>query len=159
MADMHPKARITISRCLGTTAAGERCKRYTQKGTRCPQHAASELGIEIKESVVDGFGYGLFTTIDRHRGNNICEYGGELHDEVIQGPYVLQLRKNPPLYIDAAKTNSDGRYANSAKGTGWKNNAQLIYDSKNKKAWVRATTFIPAGHEIFVAYGQGYWRQ
>jgi hypothetical protein len=150
-----------IQQCEGLDRDGSQCERYTEHGIYCSQHLKSIDNLKIRRSTIPEAGLGLFTTIDRERGTNICTYAGRIiidleNTSTVEGPYVLQVGKNnPQVYIDAARTNSCyGRYANS--GGSRRNNCQLIYDRINRKAWLRATKKIKAGSELFTAYGRSY---
>ena len=159
---------ITVEvRCSAVRPNGERCTRMTTKGPMCAQHLKSVLGVEIRESVIPKAGMGLFTTRARVYGENIVSYDGDIiidlvaDDEAppIGGQYVVQIKKN--TFIDARKSNYVGRYANAAARTGWKNNAQLVYDRHARIAWIRCTDKqgIAKDHEIFCSYGSKYWRE
>ena len=141
-----------------------RCPLMTSETRYCPEHLALKWGVRVGDSPVGG--RGLFAVRPFKKGENIVEYGGRLvivledsSDEedapIYEGPYVLQIKKNH--YIDAARTDSEGRYVNAAP-RGKKNNAQLIYDRLNRKAWVRARDKIDPDDEIWAAYGAGYWK-
>jgi hypothetical protein len=120
------------------------------------------LGLEIKPSElpIEGVGLGLFTTVERRRGDDITLYKGDLHTEPFQGPYALQVRKNPLLIIDASATTScQGRYVNSAKGTNKTNNTQFVWSARTGHAWIRATKKILPGTELLIAYGAGFWKK
>jgi hypothetical protein len=141
----------------------------------CAEHLRDRMGLEIKEATNPDWGYGMFSTVAREKGENICEYDGRIiidmanedsdEDEVppIQGPYVLQIKQFPPIYIDGARSTNLGRWVNSAKGLiingkSVKNNTQLVYNTRTKQAWVRATRKINPGEELLAAYGRNYWR-
>ena len=88
------------------------------------------------------------------------------------GPYVLQLKRG--VYINAARTDSVGRYINCARNVrnragelvpqvnDWNEplltNCQFVpnFRARPQKAMVRATKYIPADSELFIAYGRGY---
>jgi hypothetical protein len=142
----------------------------------CAEHLQNLMGLEIKEATNPAWGLGMFTTVTREKGENICQYDGKViidltadssdEDEdhkPVHGPYVLQIKKHPPTYIDGARSTNLGRWVNSAKGLivngkPVRNNTQLIYNAATKKAWVRATRDIGVGEELLSAYGSGYWR-
>ena len=109
-------------------------------------------------------GLGLFTRQAILKNTIIVEYKGRVSawKEVKEGKdfngYVFYITRN--TVIDAKRTTSAfARYANDAQGLskvkGIVNNA--VYDVKGKKAFIKASKNIPAGGEIFVAYGKEYW--
>ena len=159
---------VTVQ-CHGKDIDGSRCQRMTTRTRYCPQHLKSIWGVSVKESSVPGAGLGLFAERPFKKGENIVEYRGHVvilldpsssdsedeDSEPIGGPYVVQTTRH--MFIDAARTDSEGRYVNAAPA-GKKNNAQLVYDSRKKVANVRAREKIAAGKEIFMGYGGAYWR-
>lgn len=160
---------VTVQ-CIGVMDDGTRCPKMTSKTRYCPEHLASVWGVEVKESEVEGAGDGLFAVRDFEKGNNIVPYLGRIiivmryddssdedsdNGESVSGPYVVQMKKDH--YVDAARTDSEGRYANAAP-KGKQNNAQIVYDSRNRRVWIRARVNIPAGTEIRTAYGKSYWQ-
>ena len=123
------------------------------------------MGLQIAPSLIPNAGYGLYTTRSRVKGENIVRYSGQIvleledDDEPFSGPYVLMVKKTyPRVYIDARESSNTGGFVNSARGTKKKANCQFVYDSRNQVAWVRARTAIPAGTELYIGYGAGYWR-
>jgi SET domain-containing protein len=127
--------------------------------------------LYLKKSKLPKAGKGLFTDEKFTRGDIICEYEGEIVpwsvclDRAEQGyeGYVFFISKNH--CIDAYFTpEAMGRYANDARGVsrvdGLRNNAQYeikVRDGK-KRAFIVATRTINPSEEIFVDYGQDYWK-
>jgi uncharacterized protein len=127
--------------------------------------------LYLKKSKLPKAGKGLFTDEKLTRGDIICEYEGEIVpwsiclDRAEQGyeGYVFFISKNH--CIDAYFTpEAMGRYANDARGVsrvdGLRNNAQYeikVRDGK-KRAFIVATRTIHPSEEIFVDYGQDYWK-
>ena len=160
---------VTVQ-CHGRDEDGSRCQRMTSRTRYCPEHLKSIWGVSVKESGVPGAGLGLFAERDFKKGENIVEYRGHVvilldpsssseseseEEEPIGGPYVVQTTRH--MFIDAARTDSEGRYVNAAP-KGKHNNAQLVYDARKRVANVRARVKIAAGKEIFMGYGGAYWR-
>jgi hypothetical protein len=128
----------------------------------CWQHLKQKEALRITKSTIPGAGLGLFTVKPLVRGENITKYTGRVvinNDPDYGNAYALQIKKRPPTYIDARRTNEPGlgRWANANRGRGG-NNAQLVYDARNRTANVRAIKAIPPKTEITVPYGAGYWR-
>lgn len=99
------------------------------------------------------------------KGSWVTEYKGRLRkwkDAKVDDGYNAYIFKiNNRWAIDALRTmKSLGRYANDARGIGrlkgCRNNAEYI--TKGKKCFIAATRKIRKGEEIFVDYGQAYWR-
>lgn len=159
---------VIVEQCHGRTAKGQRCKRRSQKSGMCWTHLQKEQGLRVKKSQVEDAGDGLYAMKEFRRGNDITEYGGDRVVLDAEGnnietgrpwvsQYGLQIRQRPPTFIDARKTNSaPGRWANTARGSEFRNNSQLVYNSRGRKAHVRATKTIEPGEEIFVPYGPGF---
>ena len=120
--------------------------------------------LHIKESKIPGAGKGLFTKTFIAKGTRIIEYKGRITTwkKVLEGKdfngYVYYIKSN---YVIDAKTykKSMARYSNDARGItrvkGIVNNS--IYVQEGKKVFVDALKDIPAGSEIYVAYGKEYW--
>ncbi|MFN4813390.1 MAG: SET domain-containing protein-lysine N-methyltransferase [Bacteroidia bacterium] len=123
----------------------------------------------VKESTLPQCGKGLFTKADIKKGILIVEYKGEKitwaeglkrnEQHPHQSPYLFYITaKN---CIDAEFTlDALARYANDAKGhtrvKGLTNNAE--YTVIRGVPYILATKNIKAGAEIFVSYGDDYWK-
>lgn len=123
----------------------------------------------VNESTLPNCGKGLFTKIDIKKGSLIVEYKGEKitwaeglkrnENHAFQSPYLFYITaKN---CIDAEYTlDALARYANDAKGhtkvKGLTNNAE--YAVIKRVPYIMATKNIKAGEEIFVSYGDDYWK-
>ena len=141
---------------------------------------AKELGLEVKQSTVSGAGYGLFTLIDRNKGDAIAAYFGDelslsdvkrIYGSPENAPYVFKVRKTiekkvVTKYIDAASGwECVARFANH----GWNpedDDCEITPEMPRANAWFRsrrmktpiieAINFIPAGSEVFVHYCRNY---
>jgi hypothetical protein len=122
----------------------------------------SNLELEVKPSTIEGAGYGLFTKIDKKKGDYICNYDGEYlslkqynNRYKNKNPvYVLQLYHD--LFIDAKNIESFGKYVNNSKNSGVKSNCKFYINRKNDAVSIKATKNISANSEIFVPYGRSY---
>jgi len=123
--------------------------------------------LHVKKSTLPKAGKGLFTDSDIKKGEIVCEYEGEKitwkeaerRNDLDKGGYVYYISdKNCVDAWDYKKT--FGRYANDAAGigriNGYRNNS--VYDVIRGRVYIRATSNIKAGSEIFVSYGPQYWR-
>ena len=120
--------------------------------------------LYIRRSSIPSSGNGLFTRKMIRKGTRIIEYKGKVttwkevnHREGSNGYIYFINRKH---VVDAyTYRRALGRYANDARGMkqrkGLKNNA--TYASTGLKVYIDAVKDIPAGAEIFVAYGKEYW--
>jgi hypothetical protein len=150
-----------VQRCDAINANGRRCGRRTGKTNLCYQHLQRDYSVKIKPSGIPGAGMGLFTTVRRNRGSNIAPYTGDLivGDDDYGGPYVLQVKRNPPTFIDARRSNSGaGRYSNSCRRGQCVNNASLSYSTNTRRASIKANRTILPGREVYTSYGRDYWR-
>jgi len=128
--------------------------------------ALLEKQLVVRKSLLPGAGRGLFTKAFIPKGARIVEYKGKklTWREVEAMPddhngYVFYFNRNH--CIDAWKTKkSVAHFANDANGIvrvkGIRNNAD--YATQKGRCYIEATRDIPAGSEIFVAYGGDYWR-
>ena len=125
--------------------------------------ALLEKHLVVKRSTIPGAGKGLFTKVAIEKGARIVEYKGRITTwkEVewdSENKYIYTI--NPRHVIDASKTlKALARYANDARGLvkikGVTNNC--IYVNDGLRAYIESVKDIPAGAEIFVAYGKEYW--
>jgi len=127
--------------------------------------------VSVKTSQIPKSGNGLFSMQTFRRGDVICEYEGEIitwsecekrSNEGHEG-YAVFITKN--RCIDAFFTPwAKGRYANDARGigrvSGLTNNAHYEIQTRKgeKRVFIVATRTIHPGQEIFVHYGDDYWR-
>jgi uncharacterized protein len=121
--------------------------------------------LRVKRSTIPKSGKGLFTTVDIPKGGLVCEYKGRLarwrdmKDEDGYNGYIFKI--NRIWAIDAQRMlSAKGRYANDARGLsrapGCRNNAEYI--TRGLKCYISTTRRLRAGEEVFVDYGQAYWR-
>jgi hypothetical protein len=120
--------------------------------------------LKIKKSTLPNAGMGLFTTIKRKAGDKIAPYDGKTvlsNDPDYGGAYILQVKKNPPTFIDAAATTSGaGRFSNMAKRGQGGNNAKLAawFTRGGAHASIKAGKTINPGKEVLTNYGADYWK-
>tara|TARA_R110001606_G_scaffold219265_1_gene367138 strand:- start:30 stop:542 length:513 start_codon:yes stop_codon:yes gene_type:complete len=158
----------TCVRCAAITSRGTQCTRNTCKyGVHCWQHSRAK-GLKLDNSNIDGAGLGLFAAKDFKKNSNVIDYTGEKRTmaELKAEPsnYALEINKN--LVIDARKTGSsslggranDCRKANKDQKECKGNNTKFVIDKVRKKARIKAVKKIKKGDEVFVGYGQSYWR-
>ena len=154
-------------RCSATKKDGTQCSRTTCKySDQCYQHTRKNKNLQVKKSAIQGSGQGLFTTKPIKAGEKIADYGGQFktktqYDADNTG-YGIYFNKN--LVLDGYSTQHGlGRYANHCRavnrnnGECSKNNARFSANTQQRTASLKATQSIPAGSEVFVNYGNGYW--
>jgi hypothetical protein len=125
--------------------------------------ALLEKHLVVKTSTIPGSGNGLFTTIFIPKGTWIVEYKGRIttwKEVEYDSENMYLYTVNPKHVIDARRTlKALARYANDAMGLtrvkGIRNNC--IYVNDGLRVYVESIRDIPAGSEIFVAYGKPYW--
>ena len=125
--------------------------------------ALLEKYLVVKKSTLPGAGKGLFTKRDIAKGERIVEYKGRITDWK-----TADHRDNPTIFMVSRNHVIDARpfkkalakYANDARGLvrvkGIVNNAEYE-ETDDKRIYITALKDIPAGSEIFVAYGKEYW--
>lgn len=127
--------------------------------------ALLEKQLVVKRSTIPGSGKGLFTKKPIPKGARVVEYKGRVtswkeadHDNG-NNPYLFYVKRYHVIdarpYLKAL-----ARYANDADGLqrirGVRNNC--VYVTDGLKVYMEAVKDIPAGSEIFVQYGAGYWK-
>lgn len=125
----------------------------------------SSKRLFVKTSNLPDAGKGLFAKVDIAKNEIVTEYQGRLAawkdvENDADNGYIFHI--NDDLVIDASKDlGSFGRYANDAAGLnrikGLTNNAEYIEEDTH--VFIKAKRKIPAGTEVFVSYGPGYWKQ
>jgi len=128
--------------------------------------ALLEKFLTIKKSTVPGAGKGLFTKVPIKKGTLIVEYKGEILTwKEVEAMAEYRIGYVFFVYnthvIDAWNyKRSLARYANDARGLvrlpGVNNNCE--YHVFRRRVFIRALRDIPAGSELFVAYGSEYWQ-
>ena len=165
-----------------------RCKNHTKHTPYCWVHLRKKEGLRIKPSLLGRrAGMGLFTVKKIKKNKEITKFNGRITTgRRPRGNYVIQLRENPNVYQNDNNPNiSAARYANSCKpgqklsdGTNCTYNAKISGRRKKSLRQIRdlnGTSIrskknkpinpkIIQGHkkplrEIFVAYGQKYWKK
>ena len=162
----HQHTPIVVKvRCNAIANNRQQCKHYTIKGLKCHQHLDKFQHLKVVESKLPGAKLGLFATKPIVRGQDTVEYSCPqivTYDDDYGDDYSLQVRRNPPTFIDSRATNNEvGRFANARlrRLNQGANNAQLNYNARTKKAFIRATKPIPVNEEITVPYGAQYWQR
>lgn len=149
---------VQTNRCAAMTVKGTRCNRKTRRGYMCTQHAVKIEGIRIKKSGIPNAGEGLFAAKDFPADKKVVDYLGDLSNNPIHGPYVLELADDK--FVDAAKSKYVGGYANTCRrGDHCTNNSKLT--SYMGVGRIKTTRPIKAGKEIYTQYGRSYagnWR-
>jgi uncharacterized protein len=125
--------------------------------------ALLEKFLQVKESTIPNSGKGLFTRKFIPSGTRIVEYKGKITDwnsvkNNSDNGYIYSV--NNKHVIDAGKhLKAFARYANDARGItrvkGITNNCHYVNDGV--RVFIEAIRDIPAGGELFVAYGKEYW--
>lgn len=124
-----------------------------------------EKFLVIKTSTLPNAGNGLFTKTFIPAGTRIVEYKGrvttwkEVEDDH-DNAYLFTV--TPDHVIDARKAlKTFARYANDARGftriKGVTNNCYYVQDEE-LRVFIEAKRDIPAGSELFVGYGNEYWK-
>lgn len=127
--------------------------------------ALLEKQLYVKKSTIPNSGKGLFTKKFIPKKTKIVEYKGrisswkDVKDEDGKNGYIFYVNRNH--VIDALRIKSAlARYANDAKGLskikGIVNNCDYVLDGKH--AYIESKRDIPARSEIFVDYGNDYWK-
>lgn len=123
--------------------------------------------LYIGESRIPGAGNGLFTAIPIYRDEVIALFKGKVlsnkeakrRAESGEDAYFINLPDG--TILDSRDVKCFAKYANDAAGavkTAHRNNAAITLNEKGRVCIV-ANRNIPAGGEIYCAYGRGYWKK
>jgi SET domain-containing protein len=135
----------------------------------------SSYQLLIASSQIPNAGLGVFAREDISAGSMIDEYTGTVYTSKCNSSYVFEVR--PDYYIDAQELPrcymamlNDCSFITS-RITRRKKYPDAYYDSKGQKlvincefvvnegrVFVHSVTDIPAGAELFVSYGDDYWK-
>ena len=153
--------------CAAATRKGPRCKKNTCMYSEfCAVHTKSIFDLALKPSRIPGSGTGLFTTVAIPKNKNIAKYTGVIKSKTAynENPSGYGVALSRGRVLDAASTQSGvARYVNSCRAANKRaghcsgNNAKFVVNNRTDSVWVRAIKNIPAGSEIFMSYGAGYW--
>lgn len=156
--------------CGAQTRQGARCKRRTVVGLGlCWTHLRSLKRLKIQESTLPGAGRGLFAvdpekqpgSIVFRTGQKIADYDGDMITAADAarrygpntGPYAIASTRQ--RREDAACRRGVGSLANTARGTGRRNNARLSRRNDGTHT-LKATRPIRNHEEILIPYSGSY---
>jgi hypothetical protein len=117
--------------------------------------------VSIGESTVPGAGQGLFATNEIVAGTRIGEYTGEIVDSAwhwlrLPNKDYLMTTAETNVFVDAARQpQALMRYVNDHFDPSKINSCRV---AEGRRVYYHATRNIAAGEELFVSYGELYWR-
>jgi len=135
---------------------GKQCKHLTSRGIYCWQHENTLRHFRItKTNTPPRSHYGLLTTQAIPSGKLICRYDGkkvvipDFKLETMKNPYLLQINKQPPTFIDASNINvkEEGRWIKTVNKT--LANSEIVIDGT--KAYIYSIKDIPRDSEILLS--------
>ena len=119
----------------------------------------------------DNVGRGLFTIVDREGEKQVCVYNGVRKNQCqidkkygagnTRADYVLEIQNKKKdkisYFIDADRTDSDGRYANSHAYRLDKFGKEMTPNCEYRDdGYIWSLRALKAGEEILIDYGKGY---
>lgn len=165
--DFRFTCNLECRQCQGTTKAGNDCRRNTCKSLPyCHQHLKSELGLFIDTSTIRNAGNGLFTYTARRANEYLAPYIGkllsvnqlnEMYGNHI-APYAVRVSgvsDDDGVYLDAACARGIAAFANHKENA----NARWAVNHQDRSIYIVATKRIKAGDEIFLDYGDEYFKE
>ncbi len=157
-------------RCSAETRRGTRCKNTTCMYSEfCRAHTIQLFNLVLRNSTIPDSGKGLVTTVAIPPKTRIAKYTGDIKtiEEYRADPSGYAVNIPRGRVVDARSTQSGiARYANHCRTINKRrgecngNNAKFSVSTRGgiTSIWLVSTKRIPAGSEIFVSYGSGYWR-
>src|ERR1700756_5119631 len=130
----------------------------------CRFHLRSVLKLDVDNSTIPGAGRGLFSLVDRPVGFPLVDYMGELisaeeterrYPLNSSGTYCLKISNS--FFIDSALSRGIGALINHP-GKGMKPNVKFVVCTRKRSARLETIEKVKAGDEIFVSYGDDYWK-
>ena len=129
---------------------------------------SSDFELYIDDSQIKGAGLGVYTDDDIPENMIIDEYRGELIEsfEEKEGVYYYQIvepnKETGQIGIGIDAVNLPRCYMAMMNDASFEknleNNCDFESDIENKKVYIVTNREITAGEELFVSYGDGYWR-
>jgi hypothetical protein len=175
---LHKIVGLKSFQCCASAADGRRCPTRVCIGLPyCPQHTREHYGVkytvDASLSSPDEEDVRGLCAQRRMEGGEVLPYSGDaLTDEGLTerygtdkrdlAPYTLQVRRRPPLYVDAGGCRWIGALVNHSddpncvlETKSCRKNCRcgLLYTS----AWVRLLRDVEVGEFLSVDYGDTYW--
>jgi hypothetical protein len=118
----------------------------------CSQHLL-EKGLLVKESNLFEAGWGLFTTVDRERGDIIAYFQGpKLQEAYLQGEkHRYAVWAGNGNIIDCSIERCAAACMNTHSSR--KNCSLIVFGNKS---YIRTTRKVSTGEELYIPYGQRY---
>jgi uncharacterized protein len=123
--------------------------------------------VEIKPSLIPNAGYGLFAKTDIPKGTHIDMYHGKRMNRkeykacTTNWSYIMEINRD--LYVDGFESKCFVAFTNDARGLtrvpGLRNNCFFELNEAGDNMLMTTSRKIKAGEELFVFYGDSYWRQ
>ena len=155
---MHPQSVVVAVAAAGAAVVAAY---LLQRRRRQPKRRWVH-GVEVRPSLIPGGGDGLFATRDFASGEVLGEYYGrvlsllqahQLEDrDYLMGGFGLNAHLDAKFSVTAP-----GRYVNDHFDQS-RLNARFDKDKKRRRATVVAIRRIRRGEEVYVSYGETYWR-
>lgn len=121
--------------------------------------------LKIKKSKIPNAGKGVFTKIDLKKGQFVCEIIGEivtvkeynqrLKNNLTKEGYSIEISSRRQL--DTWNHECAGKYINDAHLSKFKNNCELCID-EDETVYVQTLKKIKKGEELYISYGEDYWK-
>ena len=129
--------------------------RKTSQLELCTKHLQT-VGLEVKESKIQGAGWGLFATRDWGREEIVAYFAGvEVERDIFVGSTEYHSNKGGGIAIDSSIERCSAACANSLLS---KKNCRII--TYRKKCYIKTIKPICGGDEIYVTYGKSYrWKR
>lgn len=159
----NPDRVDTSIQCKALTKRGHQCKNRTRRSEYCRPHLQQHRNLRITDSNIADAGLGLFAGKKGFAKNQIVTpYTGVESKEQIAGNYVLEAAKN--RFINANRNIDIAGFANDCRAVNRKNeecknnNCKYSLNNQTKNVNILSTKKIQPFEEIYVPYGQDYWR-
>ncbi len=132
--------------------------RKTNTQTQPSFYHTSIYPLTIAPSNIKNAGQGVFTNAFIPEGTIIDEYFGDIYEiSYASSRYFLEI--TPTCGIDAF--NFPRCYMamiNDVHSTHLQVNCEFIIDKDTKRAFIKSIIDIPPNSELYVSYGEDYWR-
>jgi len=122
--------------------------------------------FDVKDSLIECAGQGVYSKIDIPSDVNVLEYTGvwreeqptDKGDEHNGHQYCFQFDDKTCIDATGKKVGGLGRYVNDVHGTKKRTNLEWHICKKLRRVFMKSTRPIKRGAELYISYGVDFWK-
>jgi hypothetical protein len=136
---------------------------YAKMGTRFTLRWIRWRQRAVMRFISERVGFGLFAASDIAEGESVCEYTGfvcrfeSVEDHTYSYAYVFEEPNDLglTLIVDSLQEGNESRFINHSRNSNLLSSCEFY--NGHSHIHLRARRKIPAGEQLFLDYGDGYW--